>query len=281
MTAAAAQPIIDSSHVGTDFHTLEPLGLDAISTLTAGIAHEINTPIQFISDNLIYLKRSLEALTAADGHQDAYIVEKPETLDWIAALVESLEGIQSISDIVTVMKTFASSSECEFESVDLGDMIRGIVKLCRGRDLDIVPIELKLCEDLSPILAAKGPVQQALTNILVNAVDAVIATKDPKAEILITSRMNVDSVEIIISDQGIGIPFDIRHKIFLPFFTTKPPGEGTGTGLALAVDIITKRHGGSLSFTAVDGYQTSFLITLPVDPNNNQKKEDTNNVKAI
>jgi len=273
-------PLYEGSSRQRDFETIEPIGLDAISTLTAGIAHEINTPIQFISDNLIYLIKSIEGLTTSKSIDGNCTLGKSETLDWIDALTESLEGLQSISDIVVIMKTFASSSECDLETVDLNDMIKGIVKLCRGRDLDIVPIDLELCNELKPIVAAKGPIQQALTNIIVNAVDAVVTVNNPQAAILITSQMTSEIAEIVVSDQGVGIPRDIHHKIFLPFFTTKPPGKGTGNGLALACDIIAKRHGGSLTLCSVDGYQTSFLIRLPMDPKKNMTKEDMQDVKT-
>ncbi len=262
--------------------------LEAIGALSAGIAHEINTPIQFIGDNLDYLGEALgqaygsykryEALRAAVKDDDRYtdLVAEVDafnssigladlTNEVMAALTESRDGIRQVRDIVLLMKEFAHPGAIEKEATNLNDIARNVATLCRNQQKGVAEIEFDLAEDLPLVQCRRGQVQQVVLNLVVNALGAVRDADAEQGRILIKTAWSGGRARLSVSDTGPGVPEELRQKIFDPFFTTKPVGKGTGQGLALAKDCIVKGHGGCLCLTDVDGFATTFLIDLPID----------------
>ncbi|OFW99565.1 MAG: hypothetical protein A3E78_00225 [Alphaproteobacteria bacterium RIFCSPHIGHO2_12_FULL_63_12] len=261
--------------------------LEAIGALAAGIAHEINTPIQFIGDNLDFLKDALknihqsytryEVLRGAAASDDRYKAEVAEIEafnqsivlekvvgDILSALADSRDGIRQVRDIVLLMKEFAHPGTGENEEADLNAIARNVVTLCRNRRKGIAEIELELTADLPLVKCRRGQIQQVILNILLNALDAVDEAKPPVGRIRIGTAFDNNYIKLSISDNGKGIPDSLRQKIYDPFFTTKPVGKGTGQGLALAKDFIVKGHHGRLGLIDIEGFATTFLIELPL-----------------
>ena len=232
-------------------HKMESLG-----QLAAGIAHEINTPMQYIGDHLHYVRESLngEPLTLAERRDQL-----------VHALDAALEGITRVSRIVEAMRSFSHPST----KVAPCDLNRGL------RDtLTVASNEYKLLADvqtdfgeLPPVLCNGGDINQVFLNLVVNAAHAIEAqTKATggRGRIVVRTRCEGDDVVVAISDNGCGIPEAIRHRVFDPFFTTKEVGKGTGQGLAIARSIVEDRHGGSLSFDSEVGKGTTFYVRLPI-----------------
>ena len=232
-------------------HKMESLG-----QLSAGIAHEINTPMQYIGDHLHYVREALngDPLTLADRRDQL-----------THALDAALEGITRVSRIIEAMRSFSHPST----RVVPCDLNRGV------RDtLTVATNEYKLLADvktdlgaLPPVLCNGGDLNQVFLNLVVNAAHAIeLQTKltGGRGLIMVKTRCDGDDVVVTISDNGCGIPEPIRHRVFDPFFTTKEVGKGTGQGLAIARSIVVERHGGSLSFDTEVGKGTTFYIRLPI-----------------
>ncbi|WP_306251081.1 ATP-binding protein [Parvularcula sp. IMCC14364] len=266
--------------------------LEAIGALSSGIAHEINTPIQFIGDNLDYLVDGLGKIYKSYALYEALrkVVSGSGILDFTSeiqqineynsticleslvseigeALAESRDGIRQVRDIVLLMKDFAHPGTGDDDETDLNIVIENVIRICRSRHKTVADIKLELDENLPKILCRKGQVQQVLLNIVINAIDAVADTESGYGRIRIQTMSSENYVSVLISDTGAGIPDSLRQKIFDPFFTTKPVGKGTGQGLALAKDCIIKGHDGKLTLVDIPGYATTFLICLPIQNN--------------
>ena len=277
--------------------------LEAIGALSAGIAHEINTPIQFIGDNLDYLKDALQkiyesynhydALRAAVGRGGAYRDELQSIDDFnksidlvsliqeiIAALQESRDGIRQVRDIVLLMKEFAHPGSGEKEETQLNKIIQNVVTLSRNRQKGVAEVELALAEDLPTVRCRHGQIQQVILNIFLNALDAIEEAKPAIGRVCIQTSFDEEYVRITISDNGPGVPKALKEKIFNPFFTTKPVGKGTGQGLALAKDCIVKGHEGRLKLIDVEGFTSTFLIKLPRNPTISETHTEFENVYA-
>lgn len=261
--------------------------LEAIGALSAGIAHEINTPIQFIGDNHDYLEDGLGNIWKSYNRYDALkkAAEKagccPEEVAKVnefnqgitltnlikeiaAALNESREGIKQVRDIVILMKEFAHPGTDDKDEVDVNSIVTNVLAICKNRRKNTADIELNLDEALPRVRCRKGQVQQVILNLVINAIDAIDEADKGRGRIRIETRASNDAVQIYLSDTGCGVPETLKQKIFDPFFTTKPVGKGTGQGLALAKDAIVKGHGGKLSLVDKDGFTTTFLIELPL-----------------
>jgi len=266
--------------------------LEAIGALSAGIAHEINTPIQYIGDNLGFLLDTMEKIhgsylnyTALSQALKAHKNPK-ELIDIIdqynsdiklplligdidEAIRESLEGINQVRDIILLMKEFAHPGGSEQDEADINDTIKGVIKITTSRHKGAAEIELDLCNTLPNLICRRNQIRQVILNMVLNAVDAIEETQTQAGKIRIETRSDADSLYIIISDTGPGIPESLISKVFDPFFTTKPVGKGTGQGLALAKDFIVTGHNGDLRLIETEGFNTSFEISLPL-----QKKEN-------
>lgn len=274
----------------TQSKLLQAQKLEAIGALAAGVAHEINTPIQYVADNTNFLKEVLEAhgeVAAAaeaiadairsgsdvDGALDAYermceekdfsflVEEAPLAID------QSLEGISRVAEIVLAMKEFAHPGSNEKVALDVNRAIRTTIEVSRNEWKYVADVELDLDESLPMVPALAGPLNQSFLVMVVNAAQAIAeVTGDGsggKGRISVTSRLAGDHVEIRFADTGPGVPEDVLPRIFDPFFTTKEVGTGSGQGLSIAWSVIIEQHGGELVYDD-SGPGATFVIRLPV-----------------
>jgi len=259
--------------------------LEAIGRLAAGVAHELNTPIQFIGDNVDFLGDAATQLLAAASAIDVTGAsnvsagkgsagQEPAVhdleLDYLAAEIpeavrQTRDGVARVATIVQALKSFAHPAAPGQQPADLNRALTDTLTVARSelRRVDRIVTDL---DELPPVICSAGDLNQVLLNLLINAADATAETQTPDApgQITVRSRHAGDQVVIEISDTGPGIPDELRDRIYEPFFTTKPVGRGTGQGLALARNVIVERHGGTLGYTSVPGQGTTFTITLPV-----------------
>jgi signal transduction histidine kinase len=262
--------------------------LEAVGRLAAGIAHEINTPIQFVGDSLEFLRSAsgdlfalVERYRAAQraifdelpGHPAAReVAAAEEELDYAyiaahlpSAFTRSAEGLERLAGIVRSMKDFAHPDQKEMQPMDLNRAIEATITIARSEYKRVADVETEL-EVLPTITGHAGELNQVLLNLLVNASHAIGDKAGDAARrglITVRSFYEAGEVRISVSDTGCGIPPEIRHRIFEPFFTTKEVGRGTGQGLAIAHSIVT-RHGGSISSESEVGIGTTFTIVLPL-----------------
>ncbi|MCA9299792.1 MAG: PAS domain-containing protein, partial [Phycisphaerales bacterium] len=269
--------------------------LESIGQLAAGIAHEINTPTQYIGDNTRFLEdavaeimplvRGLEALLASEpGQMDASALDDLRArataadLEFLSeempkAIAQSLEGIQRVSRIVSAMKEFAHPGNGTKSSIDLNRAISSTITVARSEWKYVADAITDFDPDLPPVPCLPGDLNQVVLNLIVNAAHAIQdavgdgGQRGERGRITIATRHDGDVVEIRVSDTGCGIPEEIRERIFDPFFTTKEVGRGSGQGLALAYDVITNKHSGTIDVESVVGEGTTFILRLPLTPN--------------
>jgi PAS domain S-box-containing protein len=263
--------------------------LEAVGGLAAGIAHEINTPIQFVGDNTHFLEGAFADLAkllakyhqlqeaAANGGTGRQLVEevdeaeKTANLDFLMeeipkALTQSLDGVTRVATIVRAMKEFAHADRGEKVATDLNKALQSTLTVARNEIKYVADVETDF-QDLPLVQCSGGDMNQVFLNLLVNAAHAIKDRGEVNAQkglIGVRTRREGDQVVISISDTGCGIPENIRGKIFEPFFTTKEVGRGTGQGLAIARNIVVEKHRGSLTFETEVGRGTTFHIRLPI-----------------
>lgn len=265
--------------------------LEAIGELASGIAHEINTPTQYVTDNVRFLqtsfadleqlrKRSQEACTrlARDDEDRALLGTLGELAETIElpylekevpkAFESTLEGLAQIAKIVGAVKEFGRPDNGEKLALDVNRALLTTLDVARNEykyDADVVT-ELG---ELPPVICLCGEIRQVFLNLVVNAAHAIRAASTPERPrgiIRIHSEVMGSDAVVTISDTGCGIPPEIRHRIFDPFFTTKPVGHGTGQGLTIARSIVVDKHGGSLTFESETGTGTIFTLRIPLQP---------------
>jgi signal transduction histidine kinase len=262
--------------------------LESIGTLAAGVAHEINSPAQFINDNLHFLKDSVKSL----GHytQDCRkVASENEDLtarqqavnrfdlqydtDFLLneipqAIAQSLEGIDQIRQIVSAMKDFSHMGQGERASAYLHDAIENAITISRNEWKSVAEVKLDFCENLPLVPCFIGEIKQVILNLIVNAAhsieDAIQEHLLDKGKITIRTHHDDAFAYIDITDTGTGIPEKNHTRIFDHFFTTKEVGRGTGQGLAMAYQTITEKHGGKISFDTAINVGTTFHIKLPL-----------------
>jgi len=263
--------------------------LESVGRLASGIAHEINTPIQFVSDSCFFVHESFKALfglvrgyadlleEAARGGDQAGLrraaaaLEEEADLGYlITSVPKSIEtmgdGLTRVAELVAGMKTFAHPDQKEKVMVDLNHALTSTLVIARNEYKYVADLQTDLA-DLPQVLCHAGEINQVILNILVNAAHAIgdrVRGTDRRGQIAIRSRVEGDAVLISISDSGGGIPPEIQPRIFDPFFTTKEVGKGTGQGLAIARSVVVDKHGGELSFVSERGKGTTFHIRLPI-----------------
>jgi PAS domain S-box-containing protein len=274
-----------------EFQLAQAQKLESIGQLAAGIAHEINTPIQYIGDNTRFFKDAFDDLSLVLNHacrlaraveageNPAAVLEELEScrqdvdLGFLkeeipAAIEQTLEGVDRVSAIVRSMKDFSHPGAEEKVQVDINKALTSTGTISRNEWKYVAELACDLEEGLPMVACLPGEMNQVFLNIIVNAAHA-IADKagdqpDGKGTITITTRSSADEVEIRIADTGKGIPEANRSYIFDPFYTTKEVGKGTGQGLALAHSTVVEKHGGSLTFETEEGKGTAFIIRLPL-----------------
>jgi PAS domain S-box-containing protein len=265
--------------------------LEAIGQLAAGIAHEINTPTQYVGDNARFLKESWQEI--AEVLQVGQVLRKEAAactgsspllakfdeacarcdLEYLIqeiphAIEQSLEGVQRVAKIVRAMKEFSHPGAEEKRGLDINKAVGTTVTVARNEWKYVADMCLHLDESLPLVPCIAGELNQVLLNLVVNAAHAITGLGKPheKGKICITTRRDGQWVEISVKDSGTGIPEDIRSRVFEPFFTTKSVGQGTGQGLALAHSVIVNRHQGQIWFDSKSGEGTTFFIRLPLEP---------------
>jgi signal transduction histidine kinase len=265
--------------------------LRSIGQLASGIAHEINTPTQYVGDNIRFLKDAFEDIlgvlrdsddlmaAARGGRVSAELVRRLEDtreradLDYLTAEIplaiqHTLEGIERISRIVRAMKEFAHPGREEKVSADLNQIIDTTVTVARNEWKYVADMVTHFDPGLPPVLCHPAEIGQVILNMVINAAhaieDVVKQGRASKGVITVATRRREQWAEVMISDTGCGIPEGIRHRIFDPFFTTKEIGRGTGQGLAICYPVIVEKHGGRISFDSDVGRGTTFTIGLPL-----------------
>jgi signal transduction histidine kinase len=268
--------------------------LESIGQLAAGIAHEINTPMQFLSDNIEYLSECCEKFfevvdayerNLSNTAQKSWLERRQELEEIItrnrfddirsqvpSAIAESLDGVRRVIEIVRAMKEFSHQGQSERVGVDLNNAVRSTIMISRNRWKYVAELESELDPDLPTLKCVPAEVNQVLLNLVVNAADAV-ADKvgldgHTKGKIIVRTRSSGPYVIFEVEDSGCGIPPEIRERIFDPFFTTKEVGKGTGQGLAICFNIVVTKHHGSIEVESEPGVGTTFRVLLPAGPAN-------------
>ncbi len=260
--------------------------LESIGALAAGIAHEINTPIQFVGDSAHFLSEAWEdvsgvlgayedLLAAVESGRDpkASIEKVAQTteeadLDFLReevpdAVERTLEGVGRVSSIVKAMKEFSHPGGAETAPSDLNASIETTLTVARNEYKYIAELETEL-GDLPMVVCSIGDVNQVILNLVVNAAHAIEATGKERGRIVVRSRHEGEWVVVEVEDDGGGIPDEVRSRIFDPFFTTKEVGKGSGQGLAIARNVVVDKHGGDLRFDVREGVGTTFRVELPI-----------------
>ncbi len=265
--------------------------MEAIGGLAAGIAHEINTPMQFIGDNTRFLSESFTALASALAGMrvlaercDAVAVEQALRMHDLPYLLEespkaiaqTLEGIERVSRIVKAMKEFSHPGIDEPVPTDLNHAIESTLTVSRNVWKYVADIELHLDASMPQVPVVPGGFNQAILNLVINAAHAIEdahgrsngSGAHPIAKGLITIRTRIacERAVVEVSDSGCGIPAAIRDRIFEPFFTTKEPGRGTGQGLAIVRTEIIERLGGRIEIDSEMGHGSTFRLLIPLHP---------------
>ena len=262
--------------------------MEAVGQLAGGIAHEINTPIQYIGENLRFLLEASEDVNSLlDAYQDLLKAADPVTelqsqvekvkqvseeveIDYLQeetpkSLEQSLAGTEQVARIVQAMKEFAHPGSREMALADLNKVIQNAVAVSKNEWKYVADTELKLDPGLPEVLCVGGEISQVLLNLIVNAAHAIEgAGRENKGTITITTASMGDRLEVRVTDTGTGIPEAVRESVFNPFFTTKDVGSGTGQGLAIAQDIVVGKHKGELFFQTEEGKGTTFVMRLPI-----------------
>jgi len=285
----SAQFDAQSEREKLEYDLLQAQKLEAVGQLAGGIAHEINTPSQYIGDNLQFLSEAQEAVLAIlarlldlnrkCAHIDAVSTEVSEIDTMIedrdllylleeipSATEQSLNGITEVSRIVLAMKDFSHPGTKEMSACDINKAISTTLIVSRGEWKSIAEVEENFSESLPLIKCFLGEINQVLLNLVINAAHAIDEKQSPDpGKILVSTTLEDGHIVIRIADNGNGIPKEVSDKVFNPFFTTKEVGKGTGQGLSIAWDIVVTKHKGNLEFESEEGVGTTFIISLPID----------------
>ncbi|MGA2448875.1 MAG: ATP-binding protein [Polyangiaceae bacterium] len=261
--------------------------LEAVGRLAAGIAHNINTPLQFVRDSVVFVRDAVdqmarsvepyrrlreaaatafpdlaaEALAAANEEDTNYLLERvPVSID------RALDGLARMAMLVEAMKDFARQDSEDKALADLNQALRTVLTVARSQYESVAEVETDFGE-LPLVSCHIGALHHVFLNMVANAAQAIgekLYGTDARGVIKVASRQEGASVVVTVSDNGTGIPDAIRDKVFEPFFTTKDEGHGTGQGLAVGRSVIVEKHGGTLTFDTHVGEGTTFFIRLPV-----------------
>jgi signal transduction histidine kinase len=263
--------------------------LESVGQLAAGVAHEINSPMQYIGDSVHFLKRAFDNLLSAYtasracvsalaasgmGEELTAAAEEASAALEIAylrdqiprAFERTLEGVDRVSSIVQAMRDFAHPDVKEKTPADLNRALESTLTVCRNEYKYVADVDAEW-GDLPMVECHLGEINQVFLNLIVNAAHAIgdaVERTGGKGRISIRTRSEGCVVVVSIEDDGTGIPESIRNRVFDPFFTTKPVGRGTGQGLAIARSIVVDRHGGRLTFESRVGHGTRFDVELPI-----------------
>ena len=255
--------------------------LESIGQLAAGIAHEINTPVQYIGDNAQFLSGAFQDLfrvielqtnAAADPAADVDVAYLRSEIP--NAIAQMQEGVDRVATIVRAMKRFSHPGPAEKIPTDIHQLIESTILVSRNEWKYVADLTTEFDAEMPPVPCIAGEFNQVLLNLIMNATHAiadVVKESGGKGAIRISTRRNGDFAEIRVSDTGGGIPVGIRSKVFDPFFTTKAVGKGTGQGLAIAHSVIVQKHRGTIRFESETGKGATFVIQLPLEEGTEEK----------
>jgi signal transduction histidine kinase len=261
-----------------------------VGQLAAGIAHEINTPIQYIGDNIRFLKDAFSDLSGILSSYEGLLLAArksnlpPETIQQVVkaaeasdagylleeipkAIEQTLEGVTRVSTLVSAMKEFSHPGTKEKVLLDLNHAIDCTITVARNEWKYVADLETDFDPSLPLIPCLPGEFNQVILNLIVNAAHAIADVIQDggidKGKITLQTRNCQQWAEIRVTDTGTGIPEKVQGRIFDPFFTTKEIGKGTGQGLAIARSVVVDKHGGTIHFDTGEGKGTTFIIRIP------------------
>jgi PAS domain S-box-containing protein len=261
--------------------------LEAIGQLAAGIAHEINTPTQYVGDNLRFLKESfgelggLLARLVEQGGEAASKALSEADFDYLKeeiprALNQSLEGVDRVAKIVRAMKEFSHPAR-EKTATDLNRAIQSTITVASNEWKYVAEIEMDLDSNMPSVHCSPAEFNQVVLNIVVNAAHAISDVVGDggkgKGKIRVKTRADGEWAVVEIADTGAGMPPHVQQRIFEPFFTTKEVGKGTGQGLAIAHNVIVDKHAGTIKVVSSPGAGTTFIIRLPIGGAKNEPEQ--------
>ena len=271
--------------------------LESVGQLAAGIAHEINTPAQFISDNLYFLKGAVaeifELLEDIENHCQENKEEQSlqavagkieaADLEYLgdevpSALAQSSDGIERVTTIVKAMKDYAHPGE-SFGQADINQAIEGAIIVCRNEWKYTAELDMEFEPDLPTVECVVSDVNQVILNMVVNAAHAISerlgSDSEEKGQIKVKTLSDGEYIQIRISDNGSGMSEEVRAKIFDQFYTTKEVGKGTGQGLSIAYKLVVEKHFGKIDVESVEGLGSTFIISLPISRPGGASQDET------
>jgi signal transduction histidine kinase len=261
--------------------------LEAVGQLSAGIAHEINTPLQFVGDSVTFLREAVDELLmlttmyhsllhttemidkeerqrrAAEAEERADVEYLTERIP--RAFERTVDGIARVRSIVQAMKRFSHPSGADSAPSDLNEALETTLAVCRNEYKYVADVVLEL-GSLPPVICNIGEINQVLLNLIINAAQAIgekVSGTEGRGTIRISTRVDGEHAVIEIGDDGPGIPAEYQDRIYEPFFTTKEIGKGSGQGLALARTTL-EQHGGSIKCASAPNAGTTFTVRLPL-----------------
>lgn len=253
--------------------------LEAMGTLASGIAHEINTPLQYLQTNLDFVKdgistyqgalASLKSLETISKDRLEELIDEHD-LDFMneelsQSIDDSLEGSASIERIVKAVKQFSRPDQSQKEPCNLQEIIEGAAEVCRNQWKYSANLVMNVPADCPAIPGFPSELGQVFLNLIVNAAHAIGEQKEAsdRGTISIQTEVTAKDLQITVADTGKGMTEEVKARIFDMFYTTKAPGKGTGQGLAISQAIIMKKHQGTITVDSTPGKGTTFRITLP------------------
>jgi|GEM_PF-6701667 len=272
----------------TQLRLMQASKMESLGTLAGGVAHEINTPVHYIGNNIQFLGESFEdlrtlmktyenlastasqnnvladqtkAVAAAREEADIEFLEEEVPM----AAKQALEGVKQITSIVMAMKEFSHPSRKEKHLADINKLIERAATVSRGEWKHTAELELGLDPSLPPVAVLEGELNQVFLSLIVNASQAIEESAKTDGKIIISSLVSGNSIQVCVTDNGPGIPNDILNRIFDPFFTTKTVGKGSGQGLSIVYDIIVNKHQGEIYVNSTEGHGATFTIELPIE----------------
>jgi PAS domain S-box-containing protein len=264
--------------------------LESIGQLSSGIAHEINTPTQYVSDNINFLNVAFDScvkiirMTQAMTNKDISQITQKELDDIRAkfqdndmefvltdiplAIEQSSEGLQRVKKIITAMKSFSHSSEGKMSLIDIREAIESTITVARSEWRYIATLTTHFSDSLPKINCLRDEFNQVILNFIVNAAHAIEEKYEKQSNVMGCINIDVyrpgNNIQVVIKDDGIGMNPEVKNRIFDPFFTTKEVGKGTGQGLSMAYSVIVDKHKGSIEVTSQPNVGSTFTISIPI-----------------